>query len=67
MPVHDFVTVQEAADTIGITHSRVCQMIRAGELKAERLGDRIWLISCREVSRVKKSKRRGGRPRVSDR
>lgn len=56
IPKGRYYGVKDAADTIGITVGRVRQMIRWGEMTAIRISDRVWLISEKEVDRVKKNR-----------
>jgi excisionase family DNA binding protein len=59
----------EFAEAVGLTHSRVCQKLRAGEIRGHKLGMRPWVIPeseiQRELSRQAESKGRAGRPRKS--
>ena len=64
--VPNYLSVQEAADEVGVTDARIRQLIRSGELKAERLGKRAWAITRAAVQTYAKKQRNGGRPRISD-
>lgn len=66
MGIIDVFTTQQAADTIGVTDAYVRHLIARGEIKAKKLGKRIWVISDAEVHRFKIRQRKGGRPRISD-
>lgn len=59
----NLVGVTEAAQIIGVTPSRVRQLLRAGELKGEKLGPRAWAITRKEVERAKADVPTLGRPR----
>lgn len=55
-----YLTTAEAADSLGVGPRRVRAMIKAGTLKADRVG-RDWLIDSRALAAVEN--RRPGRPR----
>lgn len=60
-------TMKEAAEFIGVTEARICQLIAEGEIRASRFGQRNWMISGDEVRRyADRPRTRGGRPRISD-
>lgn len=54
------LTTQEAADTLGVTPSRVRQLIRANALKARRRG-RDWYIRMEDLDNVRNRKTKPGR------
>ena len=56
------LTVGEAAEELGVSASRVYQLIRSGALEAERIG-RTWLVDDASVSARVASATRPGRPR----
>jgi len=63
----DFLTVDVAAHEVGVTEGRLYQMIRAGDVAAERPHSRAVLIPRSEVERLKRLPRSArGRPRKSD-
>jgi excisionase family DNA binding protein len=55
------ITVVEAAGRLGVTQQEVRRLIRAGELPAERVGGRTWLISSDSVERRAEHDPRVGR------
>ena len=62
----NYITVQEAAEIIGMTTSRVRQCLRQGELKGVRKG-KVWLILESEALRYRDANpddNHIGRPRV---
>lgn len=59
-----FYTTAEAAEVIGITQGRLCQLLRAGILKGRKAGQQTWLIPKREVERFQSTPQKTGRPRV---
>jgi excisionase family DNA binding protein len=66
-PFDDWFTIPEAARFIGITASRLRQMIRAHEVKAAAFGEGpFYLINKSEIKRVRDLPRTPGRPRISD-
>lgn len=58
-----FLGVTEAARAIGITTSRLRQMLRAKLVRGEKVGPRAWLVSKKEVERLRKNPSKRGRPR----
>jgi excisionase family DNA binding protein len=59
------LTVAEAAAELGVSVRAVQNRIRAGEMDAEKVTPRLYLISRSEVERWKPvGKRKGGRPRT---
>lgn len=65
MPISRLFTTQEAAAEIGVTDAYIRQLIGKQEIRAERAGKRMWLISADEVERFKQREKKGGRPRIS--
>lgn len=63
MSFNDFFTTTEAAAFIGCSDGRVRQLIRDGEIDAEKAGPRMWLISKDEAEKIKKNPAKTGRPR----
>jgi len=55
--VKGIITVQAAADALGVTDARIRQMIDEGKLKAERLG-KFWLINPRSLKREMEKRER---------
>lgn len=48
------LTTQEAGELLGVSDARVRQMILAGQIKAQRFGQRMLLVPEKEIERVKK-------------
>ena len=64
MAKFDFVSVQVAAEALGLTEGRVRQLLVSGEMKGHKVNGRAWAIPSKEVRRfVAPSK--VGRPRKS--
>lgn len=60
----DYLTVQQAADRLGMTPQSVRRAIEQGRLAARRFGH-MYQIDVREVERYRtKPKGTGGRPRT---
>jgi excisionase family DNA binding protein len=59
----DAISLTDAAELIGVTTSRVRQMARNGEIRAEKLGPRSWVVSRVDAERLKNSPAKVGRPR----
>jgi excisionase family DNA binding protein len=55
------ITVQQAADKLGVSRGRVHQLIEAGRIKARYITPHLRLIDVRELAKVKH--RPTGRPR----
>ena len=56
-------TTKEAAESLGISSSRVRQLIRSGRIKATKLQAGLWLIEEEEIKNFSSLTRRAGRPR----
>ena len=54
------LTVTQAAARLGITPGRVCQFIRAGRLKATKLGARVWMIDVEDLREFEAIPRKDG-------
>ncbi len=55
------ISVEEASRRLGVNHSRVRQLLRAGDLRGRRLGN-SWLVSAEDLARLENQVRLGGRP-----
>lgn len=60
--VRDYLTAQEAAVRLGVTHSLICRWIKKGKIEAEKLG-RTYAIKEAEIERFAKEPRQVGRPK----
>jgi excisionase family DNA binding protein len=61
-----FLTTQEVADLLGVSTSRIRQLILAGKIPATRIGDRYrgyWKVDPERVAIFKLTRRGPGRPR----
>jgi len=56
--LEDLMTVQEAADALGLTVGRIRQMLRAEVIRGFKMGPRMWVIPKEEVINAP-SRRRG--------
>lgn len=64
MAATHMMTVREAAERLGVTQRRVCALINAGQLKAEKASG-VWLVDEASVERRCATVQRcGGRPRA---
>lgn len=63
LPAKVFLSVPEAADFLGITGSRVRQMLKAKELRGEKLNERAWAVYRDSVEKAAKNQQDGGRGR----
>ena len=50
------LSTADAAKELGVNESRVCQLILAGRLKAQKLGKRAWLILPKDLDAVRDRK-----------
>lgn len=58
MQAQSYLSTPDAARELGLTEGRIRQMLRAGEIRGEKLGRRLWAIPSAEVDRLKRE--RGG-------
>ncbi len=61
-----YLTVAEAAERLGVNHSRVCQLLRAGRLKGQKIGRLMWLIREEDLEKFAAEERKPGRPRKNN-
>lgn len=61
----EYYGIGEAATIIGVTTSRLRQMIRDEGVRAICISERVWLMERSEVERVKSLPQKTGRPRAS--
>lgn len=58
------MTVQEAADRLGVHASRVKALIKAGKLPAQKLGHWVWMIADSDLEVFERTRNtKAGRPR----
>lgn len=55
------IAVKDAAQRLGVSESRIRQLLVAGDLNGRRMG-RAWLIDSDDVARLQGQRRRSGRP-----
>jgi len=63
LPAKPFLSVPEAADLLGVTGSRVRQMLGDGTLLGEKLNERAWAVYRSSVEKAAKNQQDGGRGR----
>jgi len=63
--VKNLLNVKEAAELIGITEGRVCQLARDGSLRGEKLNERAWAIYRESAVEYRDRPQTVGRPRIS--
>lgn len=51
-----YVTAKEAAEMLGVNPSRVRQLVLAGDLPAQKVGDAILIISTADIAKLKKKR-----------
>ena len=45
MDTKNLITVAEAAEIAGCCEQTICKKIRSGDLEAQKIGVRVWLVS----------------------
>lgn len=60
----EYCGISEAAQLIGVSTSRLRQMIRDEVVRAISISERVWLMEREEVERVKAIPQKTGRPRA---
>ena len=55
------VGLGEAASLLGLTESRVRQLLRSRQMVGQKLNQRAWAISAAEVARYKAARERRGK------
>ena len=61
----DWLSADEVAALCGMSHSRVCQLLRSGELPGERLRGKFWQVRRKHAERFIQQPAGKGRPRGS--
>lgn len=61
----EIMSVTEAAQRLGVNRARVHQLIKAGLLEAEKIGN-TFVVSNASVEKRLESMPKGGRPRKTD-
>lgn len=59
----DMLTVYEVAALTGMTHSRVCQLLRKEIMKGSKFRGIVWQVERREAEKFKEQPEGRGRPR----
>lgn len=60
---NDMLTTEEVAELCGLTHGRVCQLLRSGEMKGNKFAGVVWQIERKEADKFVKQPEGKGRPR----
>ncbi len=63
---NDLLSVHEVATLCGMTHSRVCQLLRSGEMKGKKFRDVIWQVKRKDAEKFAERPNPEGRPRISE-
>jgi excisionase family DNA binding protein len=61
-PKFQFLSVTEAAESLGITVSRVRQLLARGVIQGHKLGQKQWAIPPSEIERRRRENPGPGRP-----
>ena len=59
----DWLSPDEVAELCGMTHGRVCQLLRSGAMKGEKRRGGLWEILRREAEKFRDGSNGKGRPR----
>lgn len=60
----EYMTVQQAAERLGVHPSRVKALISAGKLPAKKLGHWVWMIEETDLAEFERTRNtKAGRPR----
>jgi excisionase family DNA binding protein len=60
----EYMTVQQAAERLGVHPSRVKALIKAGKLPAQKLGHWVWMIADSDLDEFERNRNtKAGRPR----
>ncbi len=62
---NDLLTVDEVANLCGMTHGRVCQLLRSGAMRGQKLRT-LWQVARKEAEKFIERPTTAGRPRVSE-
>lgn len=62
----DLLSVEEVAELCGLTHGRVCQLLRSKAMKGEKHRGIIWQITRAEAEKFSQRPTAAGRPRISE-
>lgn len=60
--VQNWITVEEAAELIGVTAQYVRQLIRAGMFESRRVGNRLWLVNRLSLEGWERKRKRREKP-----
>lgn len=63
LPAKPFLSVGEAAELLGVTDSRIRQMLREEELLGLKLNERAWAVDRSSAEKALKNQVDGGRGR----
>lgn len=60
----NLISVETAAETLGVTVGRVRQLLRAEKLSGMKLNERAWVVDRVSVEKAAKIEQTVGRPRT---
>ena len=61
-----YFSTEEAAIELRLTDGRIRQMLRAGELRGQKLGRRLWAIPASEIERVRRERNQDSESATTD-
>tara|TARA_R100000458_G_C8204021_1_gene193637 strand:- start:670 stop:870 length:201 start_codon:yes stop_codon:yes gene_type:complete len=64
--MNNIATTKQAATKLGLSSSRVRQLIRAGKLNATQLDSGVWIIDQEELNNFSFVIRKPGRPKKNE-
>lgn len=63
--IDNLLSTEEAAQLIGCTEGRVCQLLREGKIKGKKFNERAWAVDRDSAAKYRDAPQTVGRPRIS--
>ena len=64
MALEDYLTVREAAEVVGCTTGRICQLLQDGTIAGVKFNGRAWAVVKKSAQEYARRSVNVGRPRV---
>lgn len=64
--MNNITTTKQAAIKLGLSSSRIRQLIRAGKLEAMQLDSGVWIIDREDLNNFSSLTRKPGRPKKNE-
>lgn len=61
-----YVSVSEAAVSLGVTGGRIRQLLLSGDLPGHKLGEKQWAIPVVAIERYRRDRKGPGRPKINE-